>query len=72
MPTIVQYEGGESVRRAGWHLGDGKTTLCGITRERWSLPDRRPRAKPCGVCRKTAGVETRGRLPEGLLPLVER
>jgi excisionase family DNA binding protein len=72
MLTVVVHEGGESVRRAGWHLGDGKTTLCGITKERWSLPDRRPRSRPCGVCQKTAGIETRGPLPAGLAPLVER
>lgn len=70
MLTVVQHEGGgETVRRAGWHLGDGGTTLCGITKERWSLPERRPRSRPCGVCQKVAGIETRGPLPDGLPPM---
>jgi excisionase family DNA binding protein len=72
MLTVVLYEGGESVRRVGWHLGDGRTTLCGITKDRWSLPVRRPRAKPCGVCQKTAGVETRGPTAGGVPPMADR
>lgn len=41
MLTVVLHEGGgETIRRKGWHLGDGTTTLCGITRPRWSLPAR--------------------------------
>jgi len=56
MLTVVSSsDGGETVRRAGWHLGDGKTTLCGITRDRWALPDRRPRVRACAVCQKVAG-----------------
>lgn len=56
--TVVQHPGGgESTRRAGWHLGDGRTTLCGLSRDRWAMPERRPRARPCGVCQKTAGLE---------------
>lgn len=58
MLTEVQREGGrETVRRKGWHLGDGKATLCGLKRDRWELPDRRPRAQPCGVCQEAAGLD---------------
>lgn len=58
MLTVVEYGGGgRAVRKAGWHLGDGKTTLCGLTRKTWELPARRPRARPCGVCARSAGVE---------------
>jgi excisionase family DNA binding protein len=57
MLTVVrQADGTETIRRAGWHLGDGSTTLCGLKRDRWQLPDRRPRARPCGVCQQTAGL----------------
>jgi hypothetical protein len=52
MLTVVQHLGGsESTRRAGWHLGDGKTTL-GMTRDRWALPERRPRADPVASARR--------------------
>lgn len=58
MLTVVQHEGGgETVRRKGWHLGDGTVTLCGLKRDRWQLPDRRPRARPCGVCQRAAGLD---------------
>ncbi len=58
MLTVVQPAvGPEVVRRKGWHLGDGKTTLCGLTRERWVLPERRPRVRGCGVCQKVAGLQ---------------
>jgi len=59
MLTVVVHEGGgETTRRKGWHLGDGTTTLCGITRPKWSLPERRPRSRPCGVCHKAAGLDS--------------
>jgi excisionase family DNA binding protein len=58
MLTVVTYEGGgEMTRRNGWHLGDGKTTLCGITRPNWALPERQPRTRPCAVCQKVAGLD---------------
>ena len=58
MQTVVRYEGGGiATRRAGWHLGDGHTTLCGLTRDEWKLPATRPRARPCGVCQRVAGIE---------------
>lgn len=51
MLTVVSYDGGgEITRRKGWHLGDGKTTLCGITRQKWSLPEKHPRVRGCAVC----------------------
>lgn len=57
MLTVVSYPGGaESVRRKGWHLGDGKTTLCGLTRDRWELVERRPRVAGCPTCQRRAGV----------------
>jgi len=35
MLTVVRHEGGgETIRRKGWHLGDGRTTLCGLKRDR--------------------------------------
>lgn len=59
MLTVVTHDGGgEMIRRKGWHLGDGSTTLCGITRPKWSLPERRPRSRPCGVCQKAAGLDS--------------
>jgi len=59
---IVQHPGGsEATRRAGRHLGDGKTTLCGLSRDRWVLPERRPRAHPYAVFEKTAGLEPKPR-----------
>jgi hypothetical protein len=58
MLTVVTYDGGgEVTRRKGWHLGDGKTTLCGITRPKWALPERRPRTRGCAVCQKVAGLD---------------
>jgi excisionase family DNA binding protein len=68
--TYTDRNGRRSDRTVAWHLGDGKTTLCGITKERWSLPDRRPRARPCGVCQKVAGIEARGPAADGLPPMV--
>jgi excisionase family DNA binding protein len=60
MLTVVLYpDGGRSVRRKGWHLGDGKTTLCGLTREDWELPERRPRSAGCPTCQQRAGVAER-------------
>ena len=57
MLTVVEYEGGgQAIRKKGWHYGDGKTTLCGLKRDKWELPKRRPRAKPCGVCSEAAGL----------------
>lgn len=57
MLTVVQHPGGsQSTRRAGWHLGDGETTLCGLSRDRWVLPEPRQRARPRGVCQKTTGL----------------
>ncbi len=59
MLTVIEHEGGgRIVHRVGWHLGDGKTTLCGLTRPTWELPARRPRGRPCGVCAKSAGIDT--------------
>jgi len=60
MLTVVEYPGGgRAVRRKGWHLGDGKTTLCGLTRPTWELPDRRPRSAGCPTCQMRAGVSPR-------------
>jgi excisionase family DNA binding protein len=57
MLTVVEYPGsGRAIRRKGWHLGDGKTTLCGLTRETWELPGRRPRSAGCPTCQQRAGV----------------
>lgn len=55
---ITHGGGGETIRRKGWHLGNGTTTLCGITRPKWSLPERRPRTRACGVCQKVAGLDS--------------
>lgn len=47
MVTVVNYEGGgEVTRRKGWHLGDGKTTLCGITRPKWRSQSGGPERDP--------------------------
>ncbi len=56
MLTVVATPTGEVTRRGGWHLGDGKTTLCGLTRERWAYPTRRPKRRGCAVCQKVAGL----------------
>jgi hypothetical protein len=56
MLTVVGTATGEVTRRAGWHLGDGQTTLCGLTLERWVYPKRRPKRRGCAVCQKVAGL----------------
>lgn len=66
MLTVVTYDGGgEITRRKGWHLGDGNTTLCGITRPKWALPERRPRTRGCAVCQKVAGLDAPAADPVG-------
>jgi len=58
MLTVIKHDGGgETIRRDGWHLGDGSVTLCGIRRETWNIPERRPRRRPCAVCQRRAGLE---------------
>jgi excisionase family DNA binding protein len=56
MLTVVETPTGLVTRRAGWHLGDGKTTLCGLTREQWASTKRRPKRRGCAVCQKVAGL----------------
>jgi hypothetical protein len=56
MLIVAQSPTEEITRRAGWHLGDGKTTLCGLTRERWASTKRRPKRRGCAVCQKVAGL----------------
>ncbi len=71
MLTVVEYPGGgRAVRRKGWHLGDGRTTLCGLSRATWELPERRPRSAGCPTCQRRAGVADSGpaeswRMPGG-------
>jgi hypothetical protein len=62
MLTVVQRPGrSQSTRRVGWRLGDGKTTLRGLSRDRWVLPERRARARPCDECQRTADPEPKPR-----------
>lgn len=56
MLTVVETPTGLVTRRVGWHLGDGKTTLCGLTREQWASTKRRPKRRGCAVCQKVAGL----------------
>jgi excisionase family DNA binding protein len=66
MQTVVRYEGGGTATRRTGHLGDGHTTLCGLTRDEWKLPATRPRARPCGVCHQVAGIDDAPvRMPRG-------
>lgn len=57
MLTVIESPTGDVTRRAGWHLGDGSTTLCGLTRARWATRDRRPKVRGCAVCQKVAGLD---------------
>jgi excisionase family DNA binding protein len=43
---------GVAVRKAGWHLGDGRRTDCGKSDGPWHLTERQPRTPQCFECRE--------------------
>lgn len=54
--------------RSGFHIGDGRRTLCGRSDRPWSLTERIPRTKRCFVCEHRERWEARDDDPNVLSP----